>query len=96
MGHFLLTNLLLDKLKESAPSRIVVVSSDAHHRAKKIDLDSINHQQHYGRMVNYSQSKLCNVLFTYELHRRLQNQGVTNVTVNAVHPGLCTNHFIHY
>lgn len=88
MGHFLLTNLLLNTLKQSAPSRIVILASDSHRRTNHLDLDNINHQNKYGRMVNYSQSKLCNVLFTYELHRRLQKQGITNVTVNAVHPGV--------
>ena len=84
MGHFLLTQLLLDKLKQSAPSRIVNVSSVAHTRGT-INFKDLNSDKNYDPSEAYNQSKLANVLFTLELARRLQGTGVT---VNAVHPGL--------
>lgn len=84
MGHFLLTNLLIDKLKESAPSRIINVSSIAHNRGK-INKEDLNSEKHYDGGEAYAQSKLANVLFTKELSKRLEGSGVT---VNAVHPGI--------
>ncbi|XP_007903540.1 retinol dehydrogenase 13 [Callorhinchus milii] len=84
LGHFLLTNLLLDLLKKSAPSRIVNVASLAHKRGK-INFDDINLDQKYDSVVSYSQSKLANVLFTRELAKRLVGTGVT---ANSLHPGL--------
>ncbi|XP_032119046.1 retinol dehydrogenase 13 isoform X1 [Sapajus apella] len=85
LGHFLLTNLLLDKLKASAPSRIINLSSLAH-IAGHIDFDDLNWQtRKYDPKAAYSQSKLAIVLFTKELSRRLQGSGVT---VNALHPGV--------
>jgi NAD(P)-dependent dehydrogenase (short-subunit alcohol dehydrogenase family) len=83
LGHFLLTNLLLDTLKDSAPSRVINVSSDSH-RGAKIDFDNLQGQSGYWVFKAYGQSKLANVLFTYELARHLDGTGVT---VNAVHPG---------
>nr|XP_005590416.2 retinol dehydrogenase 13 isoform X2 [Macaca fascicularis] len=84
-GHFLLTNLLLDKLKASAPSRIINLSSLAH-VAGHIDFDDLNWQtRKYNTKAAYCQSKLAIVLFTKELSRRLQGSGVT---VNALHPGV--------
>ncbi|XP_053464013.1 retinol dehydrogenase 13 isoform X2 [Nycticebus coucang] len=84
-GHFLLTNLLLDKLKASAPSRIINLSSLAH-IAGHIDFDDLNWQKRkYDTKAAYCQSKLAAVLFTRELSRRLQGSGVT---VNALHPGV--------
>jgi NAD(P)-dependent dehydrogenase (short-subunit alcohol dehydrogenase family) len=82
MGYFLLTNLLLDTIKASAPARIVNVSSEAH-RVGRIAFDDLQREQDYGMNV-YGESKLMNVLFTYELARRLEGTGVT---VNAMHPG---------
>lgn len=84
LGYFLLTNLLLDTIKASAPSRIVNVASDAHQFAR-MDFDNLQSEKHFGTWKTYGLSKLCNLMFTYELARRLEG---TRVTVNAVHPGL--------
>lgn len=84
MGHFLLTCLLLDKLKASAPSRVVNVSSVAHERGK-INFADLNSTKDYDEGEAYAQSKLANILFTRELAERLAGSGVT---CNAVHPGL--------
>ncbi|MBW02078.1 Retinol dehydrogenase 13, partial [Eschrichtius robustus] len=85
LGHFLLTNLLLDKLKASAPSRIINLSSLAH-VAGHIDFEDLNWEKRkYDTKAAYCQSKLAVVLFTKELSRRLQGTGVT---VNALHPGV--------
>ena len=83
LSHFLLTNLLLDTLKASAPSRIINVTSDAHF-AGKMDFEDLQEEKHYSPMKSYSQSKLAQVLFTRELAERLKGSGVT---VNCVHPG---------
>lgn len=83
LGYFLLTNLLLDVLIDSAPARIVNVSSDAHERAEA-NFDDLEGEESYGGWSAYGQSKLANLLFTYELARRLEGTGVT---VNALHPG---------
>lgn len=83
LSHFLLTLLLLDRLKSSAPSRIINVSSSAH-ESGHMDFDDLQGAGHYGGMRAYSQSKLAQVLFTAELARRLKGTGVT---ANAVHPG---------
>jgi NAD(P)-dependent dehydrogenase (short-subunit alcohol dehydrogenase family) len=84
LAPFLLTNLLLDMLKASAPSRIVNVSSSAHTRSR-IDFDDLQAEKNFSMFRAYSQSKLANVLFTYELARKLKE---TRVTVNALHPGV--------
>ncbi|XP_060658301.1 retinol dehydrogenase 14-like isoform X1 [Drosophila nasuta] len=84
MGHFLLTNLLLDLLKKSSPSRIVNVSSLIHSYGT-INFDDLNSEKSYKPDTAYSQSKLANILFTRELAKRLEG---TNVTVNALHPGV--------
>uniref|UniRef100_A0A6P4FH83 NADP-retinol dehydrogenase n=1 Tax=Drosophila rhopaloa TaxID=1041015 RepID=A0A6P4FH83_DRORH len=83
MGHFLLTHLLLDVLKKTAPSRIVNVSSLAHTQGS-INVDDLNSEKSYSRIGAYSQSKLANVLFTRELANRLKGTGVTT---NSLHPG---------
>ena len=70
LGHFLLTNLLLDLLKKSVPSRIINVSSMVHAQGQ-IHLDDIHLKHNYAPFKAYCQSKLANVLFTKELHRRL-------------------------
>ncbi|MFX1241762.1 MAG: SDR family oxidoreductase [Promethearchaeota archaeon] len=85
LGPFLLTNLLLDILKKSAPSRIIVVASAAHKRAK-IDFEDLQSENKKYRLFSaYGISKLAEILFTYELSRRLEG---TKVTANAVHPGV--------
>ncbi len=83
LAYFLLTMLLLDCIKRSAPSRIVNVASEAH-RFGTIDFDDLGGEQRYRTFGAYSQSKLANILFTYELARRLAGSGVT---VNCLHPG---------
>lgn len=84
LGYFLLTNLLLDLLERSAPSRVVNVSSVAHRRGD-LDFENLQYERGgYAIMKAYSRSKLANVLFTSELARRLSGRGVT---VNAIHPG---------
>jgi NAD(P)-dependent dehydrogenase (short-subunit alcohol dehydrogenase family) len=83
LGPFLLTNLLLPKLKAAAPSRIVNVASIAH-RWGRLDLDDLQSEKSYRKMRVYGTTKLCNILFTRELARRL---GSTGVTANALHPG---------
>lgn len=84
-GHFLLTDLLLDRLKRSAPSRIVNVSSTAHRGARSVGLDDLHSQASYSAMGAYNRSKLANVLFTRELAGRLTDTGVSAF---AVHPGV--------
>ncbi|KAG8583664.1 hypothetical protein GDO81_008497 [Engystomops pustulosus] len=85
LGHFLLTNLLLDRLKESGQSRIINVSSLAH-IVGEIDFQDLNwEKKKYDTKAAYCQSKLANVLFTNELAKRLQGTGVT---VNSLHPGV--------
>ena len=84
LAPFLLTNLLLDLLKSSAPARIVTVSSGAHRRVP-LNFDDLQNEQRYVPFDVYSQSKLANVYFTYELARRLEGTGVT---ANCLHPGV--------
>eukprot|EP01102_Stenamoeba_stenopodia_P004266 TRINITY_DN14597_c0_g1_i1.p1 TRINITY_DN14597_c0_g1~~TRINITY_DN14597_c0_g1_i1.p1 ORF type:complete len:304 (+),score=66.57 TRINITY_DN14597_c0_g1_i1:72-983(+) len=83
LGHFLLTHLLLDKLKQGAPSRIVNVSSRAHTRGH-INFDDLQAEKSYSPFTAYCQSKLANVLHANELNRRLAGTGVT---ANSLHPG---------
>jgi NAD(P)-dependent dehydrogenase (short-subunit alcohol dehydrogenase family) len=87
LAPFLLTNVLLDVIKASAPSRIINVSSDAH-EAGYIKMDDLQSEKKYMRA--YGQSKLALVLFTYELARRLQGTGVT---ANCLHPGFVATNF---
>ena len=91
LGYFLLTNLLLDLLKSSAPARIVNVASEAHRRSR-IEFDDLMGERSYKGFRAYGQSKLANILFTYELARRLDG---TNVTVNCLHPGVVATNFAH-
>ena len=93
VAPFLLTDLLLDMLKANAEARIVVVASAAH-RFGRFDFDNLFGERGYGGYWQYCRSKLMNLLFTYELARRLQGTGVT---VNALHPGyVATNIAVNY
>ena len=83
LAPFLLTNLLLDTLKQSAPARIINVSSQMHQRIG-LDFENLQGEKSYHPRKIYAQTKLMNVLFTKELARRLQG---TKVTANALHPG---------
>jgi NAD(P)-dependent dehydrogenase (short-subunit alcohol dehydrogenase family) len=90
LGYFLLTQELLDVLRKSAPARIVNVSSEAH-RGATMHWGDLQFEKHrYRGMKAYGQSKLANVLFTYELARRLEG---TRVTANALHPGVIASGF---
>jgi NAD(P)-dependent dehydrogenase (short-subunit alcohol dehydrogenase family) len=90
LGYFLLTQELLDLLRKSAPARIINVSSEAH-RGATMQWDDLQFERHrYRGMKAYQQSKLANVLFTYELARRLEGTGVT---ANALHPGVIASGF---
>ena len=90
LNYFVLTNELLDVLKASAPARIVNVSSDAHRMIKGLRLDDPEFKQSYSGWVAYGHSKLANVMFTYELARRLDGSGVT---ANVLHPGFVATGF---
>jgi NAD(P)-dependent dehydrogenase (short-subunit alcohol dehydrogenase family) len=91
LGHFLLTDVLLDRLRASAPARVVVVASDAHKGARHgLDFDDLQSERHYRWSNAYSKSKLANVYFARELARRLDG---SRVTVNALHPGFVRSEF---
>lgn len=83
LAYYLLTRLLLERLAASAPARIVNVASGAH-RGARLDWDDLQNERGYSAFRVYGESKLANLLFTYELARRLEGTGVT---ANAVHPG---------
>jgi len=89
LAPFLLTDLLLDRLVASAPARVVTVSSGAQAMGK-IDFDDLMGERRYSGQRAYNQSKLANVMFTYELAGRLQGTGVT---ANALHPGMTNTGF---
>ena len=89
LGYFLPTLLLLDRLEASPSARVVNVSSDAH-RGAKMNFDDLMAEKKYAGFSAYSQSKLANVLFTYELARRLP---VQTITANALHPGFVATNF---
>lgn len=90
LAPFLLTNLLLPLLNASSPARIVNVSSAAHAQGK-INFDDLQSEQRYREIQVYNQSKLANVLFTYELARRLEGTGVT---ANALEPGFVRTNMV--
>ena len=89
LAPFLLTHLLLERMRHSAGARVVTVSSNAH-AAGRIDFDDLQGERSYSGAKAYNQSKLANVLFTYELARRLR---ATAVTANALHPGVVRTAF---
>ena len=89
LAPFLLTNLLLDRLERSAPARVVTVSSKAH-ATGRIDFDDLQGELSYSGGRAYSQSKLANVLFTYQLARTMRGSAVT---ANALHPGVVRTSF---
>lgn len=89
LNYFHLTMLLLDVLKTSAPSRVINVSSDAH-RGQMIDFDNLQGEKSFNGRTQYDRSKLMNILFTYELAKKLNGSGVT---VNALHPGFVATDF---
>ncbi|OLE91205.1 MAG: short-chain dehydrogenase [Crenarchaeota archaeon 13_1_20CM_2_51_8] len=89
LGPFLLTNLLLDLLKASAPSRIVNVTSDAHNGAK-VNFEDLQGEKEFSGWQAYGQSKLAMILFTHELSKMLEGTGVT---VNSAHPGVVRTNF---
>ena len=84
LSYFLLTGLLLDLIKDNAPSRIINVSSNAHRTINGIQFKDIEFKENYKAFQIYAQSKLANLMFTNELSKRLKG---TNVTENALHPG---------
>jgi retinol dehydrogenase-14 len=89
LASFLLTNLLLERLMQSAPARVVNVSSNAQ-ALGKIDFDDLQGERSYSGARAYNQSKLANVLFTNELARRIKG---SSVTANSLHPGLVNTSF---
>ncbi|HZY94013.1 MAG TPA: SDR family oxidoreductase [Candidatus Bathyarchaeia archaeon] len=89
LGHFLLTNLLLDLLKTSAPSRIINITSSAHY-GYEINFEDLMGEKKFSSFQAYGRSKLANVLFTYELAKKLEG---TRVTVNCLHPGVVRTGF---
>ncbi|KAL1823704.1 hypothetical protein ACET3Z_010482 [Daucus carota] len=102
IGHFLLTNLLLDNMKKTArkskiEGRIVNVSSEAHRYSYRegIRFDNLNDQKGYSSYGAYGQSKLANVLHANELTRRFKEDGV-NITANSLHPGIIATNLFRY
>jgi NAD(P)-dependent dehydrogenase (short-subunit alcohol dehydrogenase family) len=89
LAPFLLTRLLLERLGESGPARVVTVSSNAH-ATGQIDFEDLQGERSYSGERAYSQSKLANILFTYALAKRLQG---TSITANALHPGVVRTSF---
>jgi NAD(P)-dependent dehydrogenase (short-subunit alcohol dehydrogenase family) len=83
LGHFLLTNLLLDRIKQAPSARIINVSSMGHYMGK-LDFDDLNLERSYSHLAAYGNSKLANILFTRSLAKCLQG---TRVTANVLHPG---------
>src|SRR6266699_1014764 len=86
LWHFALTGLLLEQLLQVPGSRVVTVSSPAHRIRARINFDDLQGERSYSRVAAYSQSKLANLMFTYELQRRLSGAGTTIAV--AAHPGL--------
>ncbi|MFD1035927.1 SDR family NAD(P)-dependent oxidoreductase [Sphingomonas hankookensis] len=92
LGHFALTGLLLNQLLPVPGSRIVTVSSTGHRIRAAIHFDDLHWERSYGRAAAYGQSKLANLMFTYELQRRLLEQG--NTIAVAAHPGVSNTELV--
>jgi len=91
MGPFYLHQLLEERIRQSAPARIVVVASNAHRRITRgLDFADLQAQKHYDPVTSYSASKLANILFARHLSRRLDGSGIT---VNSLHPGVVASQF---
>jgi NAD(P)-dependent dehydrogenase (short-subunit alcohol dehydrogenase family) len=88
LGHFALTGLLLEQMLPVPGSRVVTVSSQAHRIRARINFDDLQAERSYSRVAAYSQSKLANLMFTYELQRRLSSAATTTTIAVAAHPGL--------
>src|SRR5215468_3194076 len=88
LGHFALTGLLLEQMLPVPGSRVVTVSSQAHRLRARINFGDLQSERSYSKVAAYSQSKLANLMFTYELHRRLSGAGTTIAV--AAHPGLAS------
>ena len=85
IGHFLLTNLILDNIKAAGNARIINLASIAHNSTRELNFGDLNYEkEQYGGWKSYSRSKFCNIIFTNELARRLEGTGIT---ANALHPG---------
>jgi NAD(P)-dependent dehydrogenase (short-subunit alcohol dehydrogenase family) len=89
LGHFLLTNLLLDRLKSSAPSRIINVTAPS---TTKLNFENLQGEKKFSALSAFGASKMCNLLFSYDLALRLSGTGVTS---NAFHPGLVKSNIMH-
>jgi NAD(P)-dependent dehydrogenase (short-subunit alcohol dehydrogenase family) len=92
LGHFALTGLLLDRMQQVPGSRVVTVSSHGH-RLGRMDFDNLHWEHGYSRMASYGRSKLANLLFTYELQRRLAAAGAVTEAL-AAHPGLARTELV--
>jgi NAD(P)-dependent dehydrogenase (short-subunit alcohol dehydrogenase family) len=90
LAYYLLTRLLLSQLKKGSPSRIINVASNAHFRAK-LDLDYLVHHRSFSKPHIYSKTKLADILFTYELSRRIKSN---KILVNALHPGVVATNML--
>lgn len=91
MSYFILTNQLLNILRDSAPARVINVSSHAHKMGdKRLDFDNLQSEKNFSSFRAYGQSKLANVMFTYALARRVEQHGIT---VNTLHPGFVNTGF---
>jgi retinol dehydrogenase 12 len=91
LGYFVLTHHLLPLVRKAPRGRVISVSSEAH-RTAKIDFENLQGERHYNGWEAYSKSKLCNILFTKELAKRLAG---SSVTVNCLHPGFVASKFGH-
>lgn len=89
LSHFLLTNLLLDRMRASGPARIINVSSHGH-EGVKLNIDDLQSERKFSSFTVYRRTKLASIIFTYELARRLTD---TQITANALHPGVVRTNF---